>query len=117
MDNPRANESARENHHCLGTALAVAVGGGTGGVFDVGGGGGGNVATGFGVVNVGGAAGLKVGAGFGGGMVVMLCEGVTLATIGSDDCATEGSDFGTSSACTGLGRIAALPDIGSAIRL
>ena len=115
MDNPRANETARENHHCFGAALAVAVGGAV--VVGFGGGAGGSVATGFGVVKVGAGIGLYVGAGFGGGIVVMLCDGVTLAINGSCDCVADDCEVGTSSASTGLGRIAALPAIGSAIFL
>jgi hypothetical protein len=112
----------------LGTALAVAVavavgGGGAAVGFAVGG----VVTAGFGAVNVGAGTGLNVGvgAGFGGvvDVVVVLCDGATLALLatlamrGIVDADAEGSDVGTSSANTGLGRIAALPAIGSATRV
>jgi hypothetical protein len=118
-----ANDSARDSHHCFGTALPVGLtvavgGGGAIGVFGVAVGGAAViVTTGFGVVGAG--AGLNVGAGFGvgAGAVVTLCDGATPAISGMLVCDADGSEVGTSSANTGLGRIAALPGIGSAILL
>lgn len=90
MDNHRGQQRRGGNHHCLGTLLGFALGSVSG--------------TGF-CVGVGAALG--VGLALGVGVAVGAAVGVALATLGSL--------VGTSSAFTGLGRIAALPGIGSAI--